>query len=95
MNEHDPPRDWHLDRRLQITHVLSTLALGAGAVLYVGDIRKDVEVLKADRASQVARDARQDVDAAEIKRETKDRLDRIEDKLDKLIEFMRPMRRAL
>lgn len=80
------PADWHLDRRLQITHILSTLSLGIGAVLYVGDIRKDVEVLKAQAVTQMARDSRQDADVADRQRELSRKLETIELKLDRLIE---------
>lgn len=87
----EPTQDWHLDRRLQITHILSTLTLGVGAVLYVGDIRKDVEVLKAQTALQAARDQRQDLDVATRQQDLQTRLDRIDEKLDRLIES-RPRR---
>ena len=79
-------KDWHLDRRLQITHILSTLAMGVGAILYVGDIRKDVEVLKSQRVEQVLQDQRQDAALLEAKRETLFQLDKIDQKLDRLIE---------
>jgi 3-deoxy-D-manno-octulosonate 8-phosphate phosphatase KdsC-like HAD superfamily phosphatase len=81
-----PGADWHLDRRLQITHILSTLSLGVGAVLYVGDIRKDVDVLKAKEVAQAARDQRQDSDVAARQQDLQSRLERIDEKLDRLIE---------
>ncbi len=86
MAEDRPAADWHLDRRLQITHILSTLSLGVGAVLYVGDIRKDVEVLKAKEVAQAARDQRQDLDIASRQQDLQSRLERIDEKLDRLIE---------
>lgn len=86
MVEDRPGADWHLDHRLQITHILSTLSLGVGAVLYVGDIRKDVEVLKAKEVAQAARDQRQDSDVAARQQDLQARLDRIDEKLDRIIE---------
>ena len=86
MAEDRPAADWRLDRRLQITHVLSTLSLGVGAVLYVGDIRKDVEVLKEKEVAQAARDQRQDLDVASRQQDLQSRLGRIDEKLDRLIE---------
>lgn len=86
MADDRPAANWHLDRRLQITHILSTLSLGVGAVLYVGDIRKDVEVLKAKEVAQAARDQRQDSDVAARQQDLQARLDRIDEKLDRLIE---------
>jgi hypothetical protein len=82
----NPNKDWHLDRRLQITHILSTLAMGVGAIMYVGDIRKDVEVLKSQRVDQALQDQRQDATMLEVKRETLNQLDKIDQKLDRLIE---------
>ena len=79
MVEDRPGADWHLDRRLQITHILSTLSLGVGSVLYVGDIRKDVEVLKAKEVAQAARDHRQDSDVAARQQDLQARLDRIDE----------------
>lgn len=79
-------KDWHLDRRLQITHILSTLAMGVGAIMYVGDIRKDVEVLKSQRVEQVLQDQRQDAAMLEAKRDMVMQLDKIDQKLDRLIE---------
>ena len=86
MANEKPAADWHLDRRLQITHILSTLSLGVGAVLYVGDIRKDVEILKAQNVVQASRDQRQDSDVAARQQDLQSRLDRIDEKLDRLIE---------
>jgi hypothetical protein len=86
MTTENTGRDWHLDRRLQITHILSTMALGVGAVLYVGDIRKDVEVLKVQQTAQVARDQAQDDDRSEQKRDIQTQLEKIDSKLDRLIE---------
>jgi hypothetical protein len=83
------PKDWHLDRRLQITHILSTLSLGVGAVLYVGDIRKDVEILKVQTTAQAGRDASQDKTADQVRAETQSRFDRIDAKLDRLIDYTR------
>lgn len=83
------PKDWHLDRRLQITHILSTLSLGIGAVMYVGDIRKDVEILKVQTSAQSSRDAGQDKANEQVRAETQARFDRIDSKLDRLIEYSR------
>lgn len=83
------PRDWHLDRRLQITHLVSTVVLGVSAILYVAEIRKDVEVLKAKEAAQHQRDYSQDRQADQARAETLARMERIDNKLDRLIEYSR------
>lgn len=86
-------REWHHSRALQITHLLATLSIGVTAITYVFDIRKDVELLKADRVVQVERDARQDAATSDIKRESREQLKEIGDKLDKLIDWLRPLRK--
>jgi len=84
---------WHVDRRLQITHILGSLTMGLGAVMYVGDIRKDVEVLKAQRIEQVLQDQRQDAAALEAKREVSAQLQRIDQKLERLVDGQQRGRR--
>lgn len=83
------PKDWHLDRRLQITHILTTAGLGISAVMYVGDIRKDVEILKVQTTAQTSRDASQDRANEQARSENQARFDRIDSKLDRLIEYNR------
>jgi hypothetical protein len=82
----EPRQEWHLDRRLQITHILSTMATVVGAALYLADIRKDVEVLKAQQVVQTVRDQKQDADQLEIKRDLQEQYKAIDAKLDRLIE---------
>jgi hypothetical protein len=82
----EPKDEWHLDRRLQITHILSTAAMVVGATLYLGDIRKDVEVLKSQQAVQAVRDQKQDADQVELKRDLQGQFEKIDAKLDRLIE---------
>jgi hypothetical protein len=81
------PKDWHLDKRLQITHVLMTASSIAYAVLYVGDIRKDVEIGKVQIAAQAARDNSQDKSMEQSRAESLARFERIDAKLDRLIEY--------
>ena len=94
MRDDSQGRDWHLDRRLQITHILSTLAMGVGAVLYVGDIRKDVEVLKVQQTAQNVKDNAQDRANEQWRMDAQTRLDRIDDKLDRLLDYTRNGARA-
>jgi hypothetical protein len=57
-----------------------------GATLYLGDIRKDVEVLKVQQTAQVIRDQAQDQERSEQKRDIQAQLEKIDAKLDRLIE---------
>jgi hypothetical protein len=62
------------------------MAAVVGATLYLGDIRKDVEVLKAQQSVQAVRDQKQDSDQLEIKRDLQEQYKAIDAKLDRLIE---------
>jgi Tfp pilus assembly protein PilO len=93
MSDTTNTREWHLDRRLHITHIISSAVLVVSVTLYLGDIRKDVEILKAERATQQQRDAQQDKVAEMQQANTESRLQRIDDKLDRVIEYLRPAKR--
>jgi hypothetical protein len=62
------------------------MATVVGAALYLADIRKDVEVLKAQQVVQTVRDQKQDADQLEIKRDLQEQYKAIDAKLDRLIE---------
>lgn len=86
MAPHESDRDWRLDRRLQLGHIVTTLAALVGVTLYVSEIRKDVSVLQSQQASQNTRDDMQDAVARDQKVEIARHLERIDHKLDRLIE---------
>lgn len=85
MNHSERP-GWHLKKEIQVTHLISTLTFAAAAVWYVGEIKKDVELLKAGVIAQRERDDRQDKDQLSAAAGLAHRLDRIDEKLDRLIE---------
>lgn len=86
---HESDRDWRLDRRLQIGHIVTTVGLAIGAVMYVSNIRTDVTVLQSQQKSQQLRDDTQDAVAREKSAEISRRLEVIDNKLDRLIEQRR------
>lgn len=87
-----PPRDlnrqdgWHLDKKVPISLILALCVQFGGGVWYAGRIDARIAQLEADRAQQKERDQRQD-SAAELSAQAlQSRLDRIDSKLDRLIE---------
>ena len=66
---------WHLKKEIQVTHLISTITLGVAALVYVGEMKKDIEILKEARITQ---------------RETiqllRSQLERMDAKLDRLVE---------
>jgi len=81
---------WHLDKRVQISHITATVAAILAAVLYLGDIKKDVEILKVQTQSQSATqllvDSRQDTQFNKAIDTLNANFDRTNSKLDRLIE---------
>lgn len=80
---------WHLKKEIQVGHLISTIVIGLGAFTYVADIRKDVEILKVERAAQRDRDDRQDKATAEAFMLMRRQLDKMDLKLDRLMEDRR------
>lgn len=71
----EPIERWHLKREIQITHVISTIVLVGTVFAYVNKIDQRLTVVEVQLVAQ-----RQ---AMEVRRE---QLERIDAKLDRLIE---------
>ena len=80
------PTGWHLKKEIQVGHLISSVVMFVGAMLYVGDIKKDVEVLKAGAAAQAKTDERQDGATKEAVHLLREQLRAMDGKLDRLIE---------
>lgn len=83
---HPTDTRWHLKKEIQLTHIISTVSIAVAAMWYVGEIKRDVEMLKAQASTQDSRDERQDKTAAGMSAALEKRLDRLDEKLDRLIE---------
>lgn len=82
-----PQKDsWHLDKKVPLSLIFAMLLQAAMVIWAVADIKKDVEVLKAQATTQLARDDRQDKSVAEAVQQFVSRLERMDSKLDRLIE---------
>jgi 3-deoxy-D-manno-octulosonate 8-phosphate phosphatase KdsC-like HAD superfamily phosphatase len=79
MSEAPPREGWHLKKEIQVTHLISTAVIAVSAILYVGDIKRDVEVLKA-------RSDERDKASDEAFRQLREDVKTINAKLDRLIE---------
>jgi len=77
---------WHLDKKVPITLILVLLMQLAGGLWFVADLRKDIEILKAQIMVQRDRDDRQDRTAGDAMQLVRQQLERVESKLDRLIE---------
>jgi len=77
---------WHLDKKVPLSLIFAMLIQAAMVVWAVADIKKDVEVLKSQVVQQHDRDERQDKSVAEAVQQFVSRLERMDLKLDRLIE---------
>ena len=85
---------WHLDKRVQISHIVTTVVAAVGLAVYIGTIKSDVEVLKAQAISTQAvqhdRDERQDKALTESLTQLRELVIRVDSKLDRLHERQKP-----
>lgn len=77
---------WHLDKKVPISIILTLLIYGISGLWFVADIKRDVEVLKAQQTLQRDRDERQDRAVAEALAQLRDAVREGNQKLDRLIE---------
>lgn len=89
----DDPRHWHLDKRLNLSHLITTLAMAASIMWWGAALDRRVAVLEEARLSQRQTDERQDADLyrtlnamKEESRMLRDELRETTRKLDRLIE---------
>ena len=77
---------WHLDKKVPLSLIFAMLIQAAMVIRAVADIKKDVEILKSRVATQQDRDDRQDKTLGEVVSRLQTQLERMDGKLDRLIE---------
>ena len=78
--------NWHLDRKVPLTLIFAMLVQAGMVIWAVADIKKEVELLKAQALMQRDRDERQDKSATEAYQRLSYQLEKIDAKLDRLTE---------
>ncbi len=78
--------NWHLDKKVPLSLIFAMLAQAAMVIWAVADIKKDVEILKTHVSAQHDRDERQDKAAADSYHRLSYQLEKIDAKLDRLVE---------
>lgn len=81
-----PEQGWHLDKKVPLSLILAMIVQVAMVITAIADIKKDVEVLKAQVVSQASRDTRQDNDMKEAMTLLRASFSELNNKLDRLIE---------
>lgn len=77
---------WHLDKKVPLSLIFAMLVQAGMVIIAISDIKKDVEVLKSQTAAQHDRDERQDKFNAESFTLLRSALEKIDQKLDRLVE---------
>lgn len=77
---------WHLDKKVPLSLILAMIVQVAMVITAIADIKKDVEVLKAQVVTQANRDNRQDNDMREAMSLLRASFSELNNKLDRLIE---------
>lgn len=79
-------KEWHLDRKVPLSLIFAMLVQAGMVIVAIADIKKDVEVLKSQSVSQRDRDERQDKATAEAFTLLRSALEKMDLKLDRLVE---------
>lgn len=88
MAEQETPqkKEWHLDKTVGVTHLFSTVAAISTLVILGAQFNTRLSLVEQAVLIQHESDTRQDRDAAESRAHTAIALQRINEKLDRLIE---------
>lgn len=78
--------EWHLDKTVSVTHIFSTIAALTAMVVLGSQFNTRLTLVEQAVVVQHATETRQDADVAEFKREIRETMKNVSDKLDRLIE---------
>lgn len=84
------PQGWHLDKKVPLTLIFAMLMQGAMVIWAIADIKKDVELIKADNAVLHQRDNQQGQDLRDAMALVREQYREISDRLQRLIERRAP-----
>lgn len=88
--EEKRPGKWHLKKEIQLGHIITTITVAAAVAVYVAKIEQRLAVVESHLTAQRERDDRQDTRSQETTGLLRAQLDRMDSKLDRLIEARRP-----
>jgi len=83
----EPSREhWHFKKEVQVTHILATLSVSVSVIWYAGKLEQRLALVEQAIVIQKERDATQDATSNEAIDQIRRQLDRMDSKLDRLIE---------
>lgn len=87
MSSPDAQAGWHLKKEIQLGHIITTLTVALSAVIYTQKLEQRIAIMENQMVAQRDRDERQDVTNKEMMNHLRSHLDRMELKIDRLIEY--------
>jgi hypothetical protein len=77
---------WHLKKEVQLSHIVTTLVVGVSAGLYITKLEQRIALVEQAVTTQHERDERQDKVTADAMNLLRIQLDKMDQKLDRLVE---------
>ena len=77
---------WHLKKEIQLGHLITTATVAISAILYIAKVEQRVAVIESQIVMQHERDKALEERTTESMRITRTQLERIDAKLDRLVE---------
>ena len=86
------PEPWHIKREIQIGHLITTMSVAFSVIWYAGKLEQRIALVEQSIVMQRDRDTAQDNQASVAYEQMRRQLDRMDSKLDRIIEAkgMRP-----
>lgn len=83
---------WHIKREIQIGHLITTMSVAFSVIWYAGKLEQRIALVEQSIVMQRERDTAQDNQASVAYEQMRRQLDRMDSKLDRIIEAkgMRP-----
>jgi hypothetical protein len=85
-DQNPPIESWHLDKKVPIALIFAMLTQFAAVIWFFADIKRDVELLKADAVVLHQRDVQNSDGLKDALKQMQDLYQRLDSKLDRLIE---------
>ena len=80
------PEPWHIKREVQLSHLAATLSVVFSVIWYAGKLEQRIALVEQAVVMQRDRDTNQDQAVNMANEQLRRQLDRIDGKLDRLIE---------
>jgi hypothetical protein len=81
-----PESGWHLKKEVNLSIIISLVTIGVSCVMAYADLKKDIELIRADSVVLHQRDAKLETNHKEAMRDLQVHMEKMDSKLDRLIE---------